>query len=72
MGSLHSMQAWHQVSVLPMLPVPILHLGMVRHTWSSHLAQGCYSTAGPGHLLHYGAMPAGWSPIHVLTQLMIA
>ena len=22
--------------------VPILHLGEVRHTWSSHLAQGCY------------------------------
>ena len=24
------------------LPVPILHLGMVRHAWSSHLAQRCY------------------------------
>ena len=22
--------------------VPILHLGEVRHTWISHLAQGCY------------------------------
>ena len=22
--------------------VPILYLGEVRHTWSSHLAQGCY------------------------------
>ena len=32
------------MSVLPMfLPVPILQLGMVRHTWSSHLAQGCYT-----------------------------
>ena len=56
----------------PMLPVQILHLGEVRHTWSSHLAQGCYSTAGPSHISHYGAMPAGWSPIHVLTGLMIA
>ena len=24
------------------LPVPNLHLSMVRHAWSSHLAQGCY------------------------------
>ena len=30
------------MSVLPILPVPILHLGIVSHTWSSHLAQGCY------------------------------
>ena len=30
------------------------------------------STAGPSHISHYGAMPAGWSPIHVLTRLMIA
>ena len=49
-----------------------LHLGEVRCTWSSHLAQGCYSTAGPSHLSHYAAMLAGWSPIHVLTGLMIA
>ena len=24
------------------------------------------STAGPSHVSHYGTMPAGWSPIHVL------
>ena len=30
------------------------------------------STAGPCHVSHYGAMLAGWSPIHVLTRLMIA
>ena len=30
------------------------------------------STAGPNHISYYGAMPAGWSPIHVLTRLMIA
>ena len=30
------------------------------------------STAGPSHASHYGAMLAGWSPIHVLTRLMIA
>ena len=30
------------------------------------------STAGPSHISHYGAMPVGWSPIHVLTGLMIA
>ena len=29
------------------------------------------STAGPSHISHYGAMLAGWSPIHVLTGLMI-
>ena len=39
--------------------------------WSSPLAQGCYSTAGPSHVSHYGTMPAGQSPIHVLTWLMI-
>ena len=39
--------------------VPILHLGEVRHMWSSHLAQRCYSTAGPSHISHYEAMPAG-------------
>ena len=52
--------------------VPILHLGEVRHMWNSHLAQGCYSTAWPSHVSHYGAMLAGRSPIHVLTGLMIA
>ena len=52
--------------------VPILHLGEVRHTWSSHLAQGCYSPAGLSHISHYGAMPAGESHIHVSTRLMIA
>ena len=30
------------------------------------------STAGPSHISHYRAMPAGQSPIHVLTGLMIA
>ena len=30
------------------------------------------STAGPSHVSHYGAMPAGWSPIHVLTRVMMA
>ena len=30
------------------------------------------STTRPSHVSHYGAMPAGWSPIHVLTRLMIA
>ena len=30
------------------------------------------STAGPNHISHYGAMLTGWSPIHVLTGLMIA
>ena len=31
-----------------------------------------YSTAGPSYILHYRAMLAGQSPIHVLTRLMIA
>ena len=30
------------------------------------------STAGPSHVSHYRAMPAGQSPIHVLTRLMNA
>ena len=30
------------------------------------------STAGPSQVSHHRAMPAGWSPIHVLTRLMIA
>ena len=30
------------------------------------------STAGPGHISHYGAMLVGQSAIHVLTRLMIA
>ena len=30
------------------------------------------STAGPSHVSHHGAMLAEWSPIHVLTELMIA
>ena len=62
----------HYSSIFHHCQVPILHLGEVRHMWSSHLAQGCYSTAGCSHVSHYGAMPAGWSPIHVLTGLMIA
>ena len=34
-----------------MLPLPILHHGMVRHAWSSHHAHGCYMVnqlAAPG------------------------
>ena len=30
------------------------------------------STAGPSHVSHYGALLAGWSPIHVLAGLTIA
>ena len=62
----------HYSSICHHCQVPILHFGDVRHMWSSHLAQGCYSTAGPSHVSHYGAMLAGRSPIHVLTRLMIA
>ena len=29
--------------------VPVLHFGEVRHTWSSHLAQGCYIAANWQH-----------------------
>ena len=73
-ASKHSEPIWnaHYSSICHHCQVPILHLGEVRHMWSSHLAQGCYSTAGPSHVLHYRAMPAGQSPIHVLTRLMIA
>ena len=73
-ASRHDEPIWnaHYSSIHHHCQVPILHLGEVRHMWSSHLAQGCYSTAGPSHVSHYGAMLAGWSPIHVLTGLMIA
>ena len=62
----------HYSSICHHCQVPILHLGEVRHMWSSHLPQGYYSTAGPSHISHYVAMLAEWSPIHVLTGLMIA
>ena len=73
-ASRHSEPIWnaHYSSTCHCCQVPILHLGEMRHTWNSHLAQVCYSTAGPSHVSHYGAMPVGWSPIHVLTRLMIA
>ena len=73
-ASRHGEPIWnaHYSSIHHHCQVPILHLGEVRHIWSSHLAQGCYSTAGPSLISHYGAMPAGQSPIHVLTRLMIA
>ena len=54
------------------------HIDMIAHTpafftesGTTHIYVEC-STAGPSHISHYGAMPAGWSPIHVLTGLMIA
>ena len=56
------------------------HIGMIAHTpaylgctelGTTHIYVEC-STAGPSHVSHYGAMPAEWSPIHVLTGLMIA
>ena len=54
------------------------HIDMIAHTpafftelGTTHIYVEC-STAGPSHVSHYGAMPAGQSPIHVLTGLMIA
>ena len=54
------------------------HIDMIAHTpayftklGTTHIYVEC-STAGPSNVSHYGAMPAGWSPIHVLTGLMIA
>ena len=54
------------------------HIDMMAHNsafftelGTTHIYVEC-STAGPSHVSHYGAMPAGQSPIHVLTGLMIA
>ena len=38
---------------------------------TTHIYVEC-STAGSSYVSHYGAMPAGQSPIHVLTGLVIA
>ena len=54
------------------------HIDMIAHTPASFTELGTahiyveFSTAGPSHVSHYRAMPAGQSPIHVLTRLMIA
>ena len=54
------------------------HTDMIAHTpaFFTKLGTTCIylecSTAGASHVSHYGAMPAEWSPIHVLTRLMIA
>ena len=54
------------------------HIDMIAHTPAFFMELGTTriyvecSTAGPSHVSHYGVMPAGWSPIHVLTGLMIA
>ena len=49
------------------------HTDMMAHTpafftelGTTHIYMEC-STAGPSCVSHYGAMPAGQSPIHVLT-----
>ena len=54
------------------------HIDMTAHTpafftelGTTHIYVEC-STAGPSYVSHYRAMLAGWSPIHVLTGLMIA
>ena len=54
------------------------HIDMIAHTpafftesGTIHIYVEC-STAGPSHVSHYGAMLAEWSPIHVLTRLIIA
>ena len=72
-ASRHGEPIWnaHYSSTCHHCQVPILHLGKVRHTWSSHLAQGCYSTAEPSHISCYGAMLTGWLPIHILTGLWL-
>ena len=55
-----------------------IHIDMIAHTLAFFTESGTTriyvecSTAGPSHVSHYGAMPAGRSPIHVLTGLMIA
>ena len=52
------------------------HKGMIAHTPAFFTESGttCMyvecSIAGPSHISHYGAMPPGWSPIHVFTGLM--
>ena len=54
------------------------HIDMITHTpaFFTELGTTCIyvecSTAGPSHISHYGAMPVGWSLIHVLTGLRIA
>ena len=53
------------------------HIDMITHpSLFTKLGTTCMyvecSTAGPSHVSLYEAMPAGWSPIHVLTRLMIA
>ena len=54
------------------------HIDMIAHPslfyqvgYHSYIYVEC-STVGSSHILHYGAMLAGWSPIHVLTGLMIS
>ena len=73
-ASRHGETFWnaHYSSTCHHCQVPILHLGEVRHTWSSHLAQGCYSIAESSHISHYVVMLVGWLPFHVLTGLLIA
>ena len=55
---------------------PISHIAGTHFTYTwrdGRLSQPVEcSTAGPSHVSHYVAMLAGWSPIHVLTRLMIA
>ena len=53
------------------------HIDMIVHTpafftklGTTHIYVEC-STARPSHISHYGTMLAGWSPIHVLTRLLI-
>ena len=54
------------------------YIDMTRHTpafftesGTTHIYVEC-SIAGPSDISYYGAMLVGWSPIHVLTGVLIA
>ena len=69
-ASRHSEPIWN-AHILPIALIAGTHFTYPRR--DGRLSQPVeYSTAGPSHVSHYGAMPAGQSPIHVLTRLMIA
>ena len=62
--------------IIPPLTITARYQFYTSVRWGTHgvhiLPKDVTAPAGPSHISHYGAMPAGWSPIHILTRLVIA
>ena len=70
----HSVVLYNHISVIGSGQPAVSNHFFLTESGTTHIYVEC-STAGPSHISHYGAMPAGWSPIlicHVLLLFLLS